>query len=172
MSDYKPYSGIGSRQTPKHILEIMTKTAEVLATRGFTLRSGGAGGADTAFEAGAGEHEIYLPWPKFQGSSSQLIVQPGKAFNIASEFHPTWDRCSQGARKLHARNVHQVLGMDFNHPSKFVLCWTPDGCTGMATRTRKTGGTGMAISIAEHYGIPVFNLMLSEHYDRLSAIIA
>lgn len=50
---YLPYAGIGSRQTPDDILELMHRIGSTLAINGFTLRSGGAVGADTAFEQGA-----------------------------------------------------------------------------------------------------------------------
>ena len=165
------YTGIGSRNTPSDILNIMTAIAKKLDQRGFVLRSGGAKGADSAFEAGATATEIYVPWKGFENSTSTFIVQPGKAFEIAKQFHPVWDKLSQGAKKLHSRNAHQVLGYNLDSPSKFVICWTPDGCINKATRKRTTGGTGMAIAIADHYGIPVFNLQRSDHYKRLSGLL-
>ena len=144
------YAGIGSRETPQSILEIMTASAVQFAAEGYILRSGAAPGADSAFEAGAGDQkEIWLPWLGFNGSKSQLL--PHKhAFEVAAHFHPAWDRCSPAARKLHARNVHQILGYDLNTKSEFVMCWTKDG--------KASGGTGQAIRIAEGYGIPVYYL--------------
>ena len=60
------YSGIGSRQTPQHIIDNMIITAEWLATEGYILRSGNANGADVAFGIGCdsvnGSSEIYLPY--------------------------------------------------------------------------------------------------------------
>lgn len=145
------YAGIGSRETPVNILNTMTKCANRLANRGYILRSGGAPGADFAFERGAGTaKEIYLPWKGFNGSSSQIYSIPSKATEIAAEFHPAWSRCSDSARKLHSRNVLQILGYTLNSPVSFVLCWTKDG--------KASGGTGQAIRIAEHLNIPVFNL--------------
>ena len=47
------YAGIGSRETPDHVLETMASAAQYLGKEGFTLRSGGAKGADTAFDQGA-----------------------------------------------------------------------------------------------------------------------
>ena len=44
------YAGIGSRETPKEILKEMTKIGQELESKGYTLRSGGAIGADKAFE--------------------------------------------------------------------------------------------------------------------------
>lgn len=46
------FAGIGSRQTPQEILSLMRKTGASLTEKGLILRSGGATGADSAFEAG------------------------------------------------------------------------------------------------------------------------
>ena len=61
------YTGIGSRETPSHILELMTKIAKYLDSLGFILRSGGAPGADTAFANGAVNKQIFIPWKNFNG---------------------------------------------------------------------------------------------------------
>lgn len=154
------YAGIGSRETPTAIQTLMTQMARHLALNGYTLRSGGAGGADKAFEVGCdsvkGNKEIYLPWPKFQDSNSKLIVQAGRAYEIAEEFHPYWHNLKEGAKKLQARNSHQVLGRDLETPSNFIICYTKGG--------KKAGGTGQAIRIAEAYNIPVFDCGLYEDY--------
>lgn len=149
------YAGIGSRETPMEIINLMMEIGEFLALRNVILRSGHAGGADLAFESGCdigniNNKEIWLPWSKFNGSDSKFVVSSPEAFALAEKFHPAWDRCSQGARKLHARNMHQVLGADLNTPSDFVICYTKNGMM--------TGGTAQAIRLANHYNIPVFNI--------------
>jgi predicted Rossmann fold nucleotide-binding protein DprA/Smf involved in DNA uptake len=45
------YAGIGSRQTPPDVLRRMTRYAQRLQELGWVLRSGGAAGADTTFQA-------------------------------------------------------------------------------------------------------------------------
>jgi predicted Rossmann fold nucleotide-binding protein DprA/Smf involved in DNA uptake len=59
----KIFTGIGSRKTPPEILAQIEKIAEIAAASGWTLRSGGAEGADTAFFAGCqrgnGSSEIF-----------------------------------------------------------------------------------------------------------------
>lgn len=154
MNAYKPYSGIGSRQTPKNILDLMTIVGRRLALKGYTLRSGGADGADLAFEHGAelehGAREIFLPWKGFNKSTSQLYGVTTKALELASDLHPAWDQCNNAARKLHARNCYQILGKELNSPSEFVICWTDQG--GMK------GGTATAIKLAKAHNIPVYNL--------------
>ena len=45
------YAGIGARTTPASVLADMTVMAGWLARTGWTLSSGGASGADSAFES-------------------------------------------------------------------------------------------------------------------------
>ena len=62
----KSYAGIGSRSTPIDILFGMRKYASLLEKNGYTLNSGGAQGADTAFFDGvtdAMKTQIFTPWP-------------------------------------------------------------------------------------------------------------
>lgn len=167
----KFYAGIGSRKTPPNVLAAMTIIAQRLEKLGYTLRSGGAEGADSAFEEGADSKEIYLPWKGFNGNSSNLHSIHMGAILLARKYHPAWDMLSQGAQKLQARNCYQILGYDLRTLSDFVVCWTPDGCEKSSERTSKTGGTGQAIEIADSYGIPVFNLQRSDAVSRLKSFL-
>lgn len=152
------YTGIGSRKTPKEILDLMHKIAVYFNSRGdYILRSGGAKGADQAFESGTDKKEIYY---------ANDVKGDERALTLARDSHPAWNRCSPYARLLHARNVYQVLGKTFDQPSNFVVCWTPDGCISDSTRSSKTGGTGTAISIADRNGIPVYNLNRKDHLNE------
>lgn len=146
------YAGIGSRKTPNDILLKMTELARMLELCGFTLRSGGARGADTAFEDGVitGRKEIYLPWKDFNNNPSKRYLIGPDAFKLAKKYHPGWQYCSDAARKFHARNCYQVFGLHLNQPAEFVLCWTPKGDV--------VGGTGQAIRMARACDIPVFNM--------------
>jgi len=154
--DYTAYAGIGSRETPGDTLGLMRVIAKMLDENGYTLRSGGALGADRAFEEGAvgrNAPELYLPWDGYNGKRNRTkITQDAleKAEEIAARYHPAWHNCSQGARKMHTRNVLIVLGPDLTSWSKFVVCWTPKGKAG--------GGTGEAIRVAQAADIPVFDL--------------
>jgi hypothetical protein len=120
----KAYAGIGSRETPPDVLAIMRRLARLLGSLGFTLRTGGADGADTAFENGAAKVELYLPWPSFNGrSGSGFLSQPSnKARSIAEQHHPRWYALDHATKKLIARNTHQVLGATCGAPSAFLLC--------------------------------------------------
>lgn len=160
------YTGVGSRETPLEICRHMTALAGFLEIHGWTLRSGAAEGADEAFEAGVvrGNKQIYLPWSRFNGSTSSRLRASPEAMTIASLTHPAWLKCGGGARSMHARNVHQVLGDNVLLPvrSEFVICWTPDGAERTEECSKDTGGTAMAIRIAHRYGVPVYNLQRDE----------
>jgi|ERR1700723_3173828 len=76
------YSGIGSRQRPEDVLERMGEISWLLGSLGYTLRSGGADGADSAFEDALWDSEvwdcpmwdmeIYLPWSRFVGAGGKI----------------------------------------------------------------------------------------------------
>ena len=144
------YAGVGSRETPQPILSYFTQLAVHFESCGMTLRSGGAPGADSAFEQGVKSlKQIFLPWSMFSCNPSPFYEPPIVAYDIASAFHPTWDRLPLAVRRLMARNSQQVLGPNCNEPSLFVVCWTKDAAG--------KGGTGQAIRIANAYNIPVFD---------------
>ena len=159
----KIYTGIGSRETPPEVLDSMEEMAIQLAKMGWVLRSGGAPGADQAFEEGSALadwdlREIFLPWPNFEADAREPYRNKDKEFPfptqeahvVAAEHHPRWRYLSQGAQKLHARNVHQIMGIDLLTPTSFVICYTVGGKGG--------GGTGQALRISNAYDVPVIDL--------------
>jgi hypothetical protein len=152
MDSYKYYTGVGSRSTPENIMNVVGKLAKVLAYNGWTVRSGGAIGADRAFEAGAiavgGGREIY-----FARDANAAAME------MASKIHPAWNKCNDYVKKLHARNCFQVLGKDLKTPSSFLVCWTPDGAD--------VGGTRTAIVLARNNNIEVINMGLKHQLDRI-----
>lgn len=160
----KIYTGIGSRQTPQNILELIEKVARKLAKEGYLLRSGGAPGADSLFEKGCdkekGKKEIYLPWRAFNKNTSNLVNPLPEAFKIAQEIHPAWSKCSPAAKKLHARNIHQVLGKNLNDPTSLVVYWAKekDG--------EIQGGSATAVNLATNLNIPTFNLLHKEIREK------
>ena len=168
----KFYTGIGSRATPPEMLALMTKIAEKLQSQEYILRSGGAEGADLAFEAGAGtQKEIYLPWRGFNNSDSKLFNVSQAAMDIAAPHHPGWVHLKESVRKLMGRNAYQALGESLDSKTSFVVCWTPDGAQTGRERTHRTGGTGLAISLASSLGIPVFNLAKEDVLIRMKKFV-
>ena len=161
------YAGIGSRRTPRDIQRVMSAYAQDFAAARWTLRSGGAAGADQAFEDGAHEDdrmEIFVPWASFgRGKKSYRVLRgitAERAILLASVVHPRWDLCDSAARLLHARNVAQIWGEDLNTPVAFVLFWAPE------TNGIVDGGTSTAVAIARQAGIETFNLAVSGTLER------
>lgn len=173
------YAGVGSRETPIEIQQQMYLAAKELDRMGYTLRSGGALGADKAFE-GAPQ-----PWKKKDGTvagtkeftkskaevdewskySNQYNSKTGRLKNkeiytvkdandttreIAKEIHPASDRLSDYVLDLQARNTFQIFGKDLDTPVDFVLTWTPKG--------EFSGDTAQAMRLAIGKGIPVINM--------------
>jgi hypothetical protein len=162
----KTYAGIGSRKTPENTLRIMERVATRLEVLGYSLNSGGAEGADQAFAKGCTNKVVYIPWASF---GDGVVACSPEALDLASKYHPAWDRLSQGAKRLMARNMHQILGADLQTPVDFVLCWTPDGAE--TSTSYKTGGTGQAIRLAIANNIPVFNLFNADCLTRLPSVL-
>lgn len=159
MEEYtmKMYAGIGSRQTPANILEIMYLSAKDLARKSYICNTGACKGADQAFANGAieakGQVQLFVPWPSYEknwwtnkSNTTIHVLQANdvEAFNSVKQFHPASQNLSQAVSKLHARNFCIIRGV------QFIICWTPNG--------QITGGTGQALRIAENYGIIVYNL--------------
>src|SRR5690606_24053369 len=124
----------------RRVLFRLTHIAEYFTSRGFSLRSGGARGADSGFEQGAGAHKDIL---RARDATPEMMAH-------AEQYHPRWDRCTPKGRQLHGRNSGIILGRDLKSPVDFVICWTEGG--------ELVGGTAQGIRVAKAYDIPVFNL--------------
>ena len=149
----KYYAGIGARVTPQEVCDEMTQIATELEKRAFVLRSGGAIGADTAFEKGVEDSrnsQIFHSLDEYE--MRKIYPKWDEAKQIAKNYHPQWSRLGAAGVVHMTRNVFQVLGSDLSSFSSFLITWTKDG--------KASGGTGQAIRIAQHpdYNIPVLNL--------------
>lgn len=176
-------TGIGSRETPKDVLEIMRLWAAVTYSMGFGWRSGGADGADEAFEKGVITHphfdpsrlEVYLPWNGFEPikggprkfhdptkgyiDSRHLPAYP-EAQDQVTYIHPLGDglRAKRGAFALHSRNMFQPLGRDLHDPSKRLYCYAQPEKDGIHVK----GGTRTAHRLAQVHQIPCINFFHAE----------
>jgi hypothetical protein len=150
------YAGIGSRKTPQACLDFMTKIGRVCTKKDLILRSGGAVGADQAFERGCdlegGQKEIWTP-------KSQYIVEHEWAIEKAKAV--CWEyplhKMKPYTRSLIIRNMYQIFGDDPEHikPVKFVVFY----CEGDPLMQGKlSGGTRYAVRAAHNYNIPHYNL--------------
>jgi hypothetical protein len=184
----KAYAGVGSRKTPRDVLETMRAIGAALARKGYTLYSGGARGADTAFRRGAdaagGDYRILLPAERFNGAAAdgeRFLFEPnseawGRAATIAetlwtvhARFHgiAPWKEISLPSRRFHTRNVLQVLGPGCERKVSYLICWTADGMTAWHERTPESGGTSQAIALASLVGVDVINLRRASDRQRV-----
>lgn len=193
------YTGVGSRKTPYAERSLLKDFARYLAERGVVLRSGGADGADTFFQHGAASawypnhrkgykaSELYLPWVDFGNFlndedcyeteppyrlipldkiESDLVC---RAAQIASKIHPAWNKLTDAGKKLHTRNVPQVLGRDLQTPSSFLVCYA-ETKNGKASGT-PIGGTRTAWCLAKEHNIECFNLAFSSDRTNLERFL-
>ncbi len=175
------YAGVGSRETPPKTLQLMRRIAGGLEKIGGVLRSGGAKGADQAFESGvrdAQNKEIFRPaegtlrrdrYGVYHGALDSAVAAARLAHPYFARMRP--ERFSYQA---HARNAHQVLGPECTDPVQFLVCYTPDGAEIEleCVSPEVTGGTRTAVVIADHHGVPVFNLARPDALARLQHFVA
>ena len=155
----KIYTGIGSREAPQDIIVEMIGLGSIAAIQGWVLRSGGAEGADSAFEQGCdeekGSKEIYLPWYGFNNHSVG-ILPTHQAFlvaqNIWEKRNRVWSYAKDTVKKIMARNAMQVVGSDLKTPTSCIICWTKNG--------KDEGGTAQAIIHARSLNIPIYNIAI------------
>ena len=184
------YSGVGSRETPLHILYMMSKIAMILEKKGYILRSGCAVGADAAFEDILENPnlsaEIYIPnlaFPLKMGTNMKnhyIVPKDDLGKNLyheammlihSKDIHKGWKYCKPYVMDLHNRNMFQVLGKDLITRSKFTICYTRNGAKKYKDTDRGTGGTATAINASDLHKVDVFNLGNKEDYKRLDIFI-
>lgn len=155
------YAGIGSRNISDAELKLISLISQKLS-RYFVLYSGNAEGSDITFQSNCNNNcVIMLPWLSF--NKTQYDINNSKAyFDVGNtpegnasvdEFHPYPENLSQGARRMMARNYHQVSGYDIYPQVSFVVC-----CADPLPGGDVKGGTGQAVRIALYKQIPVVNI--------------
>ncbi|UJJ22172.1 hypothetical protein [Erwinia phage Virsaitis27] len=154
---------IGSRETPQHILRLMSKAGYGLSSSGCFGISGGAPGADTAWLASYGSNkQIIIPHNGFNGLTNKMqgvilwqdLPNEGKIKSVvhAREFVPDYEDRSKTVQILLARDANQVLGEKCDNPVDAVFYWAPE------QHGKIKGGTRVAVYIARKFGIATFNL--------------
>jgi len=156
-------TGVGSRKTPMDVCKHIREIAAYIGSKNGIIRSGNARGADHAFEHPDVNCEIYMAKQPNYGTFANpkhtyYFGVSHEAKMMALKYHPTPHIIQNNNYiwTLMARNSYQVLGHDLKSPTNGLICWTPDGATSVTTR--KTGGTGQAIRIANDMDIPVYNI--------------
>lgn len=195
---YKPYSGIGSRETPEEIYTLMVEIAYKLASLGYTLRSGGAEGADQAFEEGWWAYhterdaadpakpraEIYLPWNGFEdrhhgGADGGYIQISDKelledAMGVASVIHPGWNAKKRDGTPVLSRGAKGMHARNCFQVLGRNLESPSDFLICWAPwgpDGHAKGGTRTAWVLAKNNNIPCFNLYDDATRERLTRFV-
>ena len=164
---------IGSRKASEAALGRLQQVADMLIALGYGLRSGGADGADSIVTDIKCFKEIILPWGKFNGLvhnpkagiyDATTLPNYDVAVATAKQVHPAPERLSQGALKLHTRNVYQITGrkgVNRNNLSRVVVYAAPekDG--------KVSGGTATAINLARKLKVPTYNVCIDAQFKEL-----
>lgn len=164
MTQNKYYSGIGSRETPIEICEIMSKIGKKLELKGWTLRSGGAkpknkkprtASADLAFEKYVKNKYIYTV-KNFDFSEPNYSFCRNEVLSVLDK-HINLDDYDGWCRTLLLRDINQVLGSVKTtlEKSKFLICYTKSE----DYSRYDIGGTRIAVRCALKHGIKVYNLV-------------
>lgn len=175
----KYYTGIGSQTITEEESVLITSIGEVMARKGYILKSGAARGADEAFQLGAcnvnpSMTDILLPWGSFKDrlqSSFEGInyrVPTAGEFRVAREYLvaeciiPWFDSMKPANKKFHGRNYYQVMGMV--NTSVVIYCANE-------ANSEVSGGTRTAVMIARELGIPTYNLRIKKERDKLRSLL-
>lgn len=152
---YNKIACIGSREAPPDVLKLMEDFGAYLAKKGDRISTGNAPGADQAYARGANKIDptkvdLYIPWPDFEKQAVVtgnvvIATAPTWWFDEAKKHHPRWDALSQGAKKLHARNI------GIGYQAKATVYWANPNKVG-------GGGTGQAVRYSAANKIPLFDL--------------
>lgn len=155
------YAGVGSRETPPEIMNLMNSIAGIGFKNDHILRTGDADGADKAFRDYTSRRVVYTANCFYFGSKrmeyeqenwdkADLLIQ-----QVMDDGHYRNVTRKPYVHRLHMRNTFQVLGVNHDVPASMVICWTPKG--------QDVGGTRTAILVARMNDIPVHNLGLIEN---------
>lgn len=178
------YAGIGSRDTPEEVLSIQFRLGRALCDAGWHGMSGECHGSDMMYHEGARQSPRYkevgftaiIPWEGFEGC--QYNPEDGiidlrhtkvskRAMWLGIGARGTDAGLKKGGILLHTRNALQILGLDLKHPVRFVSCWAKP----LGKQGHVQGGTGTAVALAIHMGIPVINLYTEEGLKRAMAFL-
>lgn len=166
------YTGVGLEGFPNTMLSTMSDIAIKLNQMGFLLRTGFDDGACIAFWKGAEIGGRYDNISKID--FSPLALNIAKTVVYERDLFK-WDCIPQDMKVLLARNVMLLLGRQCSSPSKFLLCWTPNGAQSpihCSWYFGRTGYVGFLIEVARAYKIPVVNMHRPGWEDGLDKILA
>ena len=163
------YAGIGHRNTPEKVRDMMTNIGSQLAQMGFILRSGNAIGADQAWEEEVTRKmkEIFIinrkhscPFgiiPKFTQEQWDFVIRHYHGGETA------FIKQSEYVQQLFLRNLNILCGKDLDDKVDFVAYWHEgEHCD---------GGTGHTVAMAKTLGIPCFNIWSQKDQQAMDELV-
>jgi hypothetical protein len=176
----KYWTAVGSREVPAAIADLQVLIGACMTSKGYILRSGNANGSDYNFQRGAQSvsppHcDIYLPWASYNRelnkAGSSYITPTDAQMEFAGGLledtgvMPYYKSIkSEHAKKMHSRNVYQVIGV-YDQPrevSRVCIYYAPLDKDGNVM-----GGTRTAVGLSKYYEIPTFNLFVESEKAEL-----
>lgn len=179
------YGGVGSRDTPTDVCQLMEQISLASYAIGFALSSGDAEGADKAFYAGAVQSSnfdaltarIYLSANYVRGRTADpssyfynATLSPNwtKAIELATIARGSLNGLNDWGIALHARNVFQILGESLVDPVGATIFWAIPKGSGKTV----AGGTNTAFQVAKNFNIPtIINLYKEADRRRAEAFV-
>lgn len=186
-------TGIGSRETPKEMTQLLSVLAAVMFSQGYVWRSGGAAGADEAFEQGVVTHphyhphlpppmEIYLPWNGFAAGGqaatgrSKKWHSPQHGYFDTKRF-PLYEQAEQIALRIHPspdalRAKQGVMALHTRNVFQILgqELNAPSKRVYLWAKPAKDGlvmgGTRTAVALATEYKIPCVNFAKDASLSR------
>lgn len=159
------YAGSGAINAPENIIRLMSDIASYMENKGYVLRSCGMEGSDTAFEFGVKSDKNRIIY------TINDVIQEN--IDMAYNIYPYQDRVVNGD-KYAGMKIIQSLGKCLTKPISLCIVWTESKAITLKESLKKyktTGNCGILIGICEYYKIPIYNLAVNEHYNRIRRII-
>jgi hypothetical protein len=193
---YLAYAGIGSRETPTNVQNVMRHLGAYLYSQQWTLRSGGANGADKAFEEGVDRQMFANPNRTNHTNHASRANRDDKSLSDYKEIYLPWIGFNNSASELHPRNIpfteEEILFASRMHPA-----WERCSPTARLMHQRNvrqimgtefhqarsqfvicwtpngalTGGTAQALRMAAALDIPVINLGKAKNETELTELM-
>lgn len=180
-------AGVGSREVPESVLEVMIRLGRTYTDLGYQMSSGDAWDSDRAFVYGAQQSRRYSEvgarvflckdgvngrWieenPFYYNAQhfDASIITAARA--MACTARDGFGGLNEFGISLHARNVYQIHGANLDAPVCGIWFYAePDG------RTKVKGGTNTAFQLAKMANVPLIkNLYFKETIDEALAWLA
>lgn len=149
-------------KAPDEVFEKIVLILPLLNEKGFTYRSTAStrDPADKFMMNNYFKKKFFLPFKKAgNGVAAETEYPAKKAYQYMLTVDKFFSKAPQTVRSFIANVAHVMLGKNLDQPLDFLLVYTPCGSkTLKGLDFKKTKTMYKEFKIADHYGIPIFNL--------------